>query len=142
MALSSHQLSPHHERPMSDLNTTPLIDVLLVLLIMFILTIPVQTHQLAVDLPSTAENSIPIHAVRNRVTIDGAGNIAWNGNAVDRSTLRDLAARSARLSARPLLEFKPDADAPYGIVDAVMADIRRAGVTGFGFVGNEAYQRF
>lgn len=136
-------LSSQHDRPMSDLNTTPLIDVLLVLLIMFILTIPVQTHQVAIDLPSS-ENDRPLSMdmLRNRVTVDAGGSIAWNGSPIDRATLRNLAARSAALQPTPMLEFKPDANAPYGIVDEVIVDIRRAGVTSFGFVGNEAYRRF
>ncbi len=136
-------LSSHLDRPLSDLNTTPLIDVLLVLLIMFILTIPIQTHQVAVDLPSSpSDKLLHLDPLRNRVTIDASGRIAWNGRPVDRVALRGMAERSTALQPMPMLEFKPAADAPYGIVDEVIADIRRAGVTGFGFVGNEAYQRF
>jgi biopolymer transport protein ExbD len=129
--------------PISDLNTTPLIDVMLVLLIMFIITIPIQTHSIGVDLPGQAtDQKIPMDPVKNKVTIDAAGLIRWNGTAIDRLTLRQYLAASLRMPVEPELQFQPEADARYLTVDEVLADIKRSGVTHLGFVGNERYRDF
>lgn len=129
--------------PISDLNTTPLIDVMLVLLIMFIITIPIQTHSIGVDLPGQATaQTIPMDPVKNKVTIDAAGLIRWNGTAIDRLTLRQYLAASLRMPVEPELRFQPEADARYLTVDAVLADIKRSGVTHLGFLGNERYRDF
>ncbi|KXU32004.1 biopolymer transporter ExbD [Sphingobium sp. 22B] len=145
MALSFARPRPGDgETPMSDMNTTPLIDVMLVLLIMFIITIPIQTHSVGVDLPQTPKELTPppVDTVKNRVGIDADGTIRWNGGAVDRLTLRQYLAASLRLPAEPELQFQPDAGARYVTVDEVLADIRRAGVTKLGFIGNERYGSF
>jgi biopolymer transport protein ExbD len=128
---------------MVDINTTPLIDVMLVLLIMFIITIPIQTHSIGVDLPGQATaQTIPMDPVKNKVTIDAAGLIRWNGTAIDRLTLRQYLAASLRMPVEPELQFQPEADARYLTVDEVLADIKRSGVTHLGFVGNERYRDF
>lgn len=131
-------------QPMGDMNTTPLIDVMLVLLIMFIITIPLQTHSVGIDLPGkAADPTLPMpDPVRNRLTVDGAGQIRWNGAAIDRMMLRQYLARSLALPTEPELQFEPSADARYVMVDEILADIRRAGVTKMGFVGNEPYSSF
>jgi biopolymer transport protein ExbD len=129
--------------PISDLNTTPLIDVMLVLLIMFIITIPIQTHSVAVDLPAQAQElPIRLDPVKNKVTIGADGVIRWNGAAVDRLTLRQYLAASMRTPVEPELQFEPDAAARYVTVDEVLADIKRSGVSNMGFVGNERYGAF
>ena len=76
--------------PMMEMNTTPLIDVMLVLLIMFIITIPIQTHAVKIDLPNDSANNPPdmIDPVKNKVAIDVAGTITWNGLPIDKLTLR------------------------------------------------------
>ena len=132
------------DAPMGDMNTTPLIDVMLVLLIMFIITIPMQTHSVGIDLPQApVQPSQPMpDPVKNKVTIDPAGLIRWNGAAIDRLTLRRYLARSLELPVEPELQFQPDAAARYVVVDEVLADIRRSGVTKLGFVGNERYRDF
>ncbi len=130
-------------RPISDLNTTPLIDVLLVLLVMFILTIPAQNHKVAIALPGgPAPRNIAPDPVRNRVTIDGSGTIAWNGRQVDRAGLRAWLAASMRLPVEPALDLVPAPEARYELVDAVIADIKHAGVTKLGLPGNEVYGGF
>ncbi len=128
--------------PISDLNMTPLIDVLLVLLIMFIVTIPLQTHKVGIDLPATTPTPLRPDAIRNRITIDGANVIRWNGAVVSQTQLRTLLHRSMALPLEPALDLQPEAEARYVLVDAVVADIRRAGVTKLGLPGNEAYGAF
>lgn len=129
--------------PIGDMNTTPLIDVLLVLLIMFIITIPIQSHAVRIDLPAASMPPVTQpYASKNRLTIDADSTVRWNGAAIDRLTLRRYLAQSLRLPVEPELQFQPAADARYVIVDEVLADIRRAGVTKMGFIGNERYGSF
>jgi len=129
--------------PMSDLNTTPLIDVLLVLLIMFIITIPPQTHSIAVTLPGGGQVvKRDVDPVVNRLAIGADGSVRWNGTAIDLATLRGYLAQTRRLSPEPELQFQPDSAARYVLVDQTLAVIRRSGVTKLGFVGNERYRDF
>jgi biopolymer transport protein ExbD len=126
------------QEPVVDMNITPLIDVMLVLLIMFVITIPIQTHAVKLDLPTCANCPIP-NATRNEVAITRSGAILWNGTQVGEDGLRYELAQTKRMRPEPELHLRPDAEARYEIVDKVLADIKRAQVTKFGFVGNEAY---
>ena len=127
--------------PMMEMNTTPLIDVMLVLLIMFIITLPIQTHAVKVDLPQNSQNNPnPIDAQKNKITIDAAGTIAWNGSPVDDVTLRQYLDASAALNPEPELHFQPAPDARYEVVDRTLAVVKRSGVTKLGFIGNEQYR--
>jgi biopolymer transport protein ExbD len=129
--------------PMMEMNTTPLIDVMLVLLIMFIITIPIQTHAVKIDLPQNAPpTDSVIDPVKNKVAIDPAGIITWNGAPIDLLTLRQYLQQSLRLPVEPELQFQPNAQTRYVTVDEVLAEIKRAGVTKLGFVGNEQYGSF
>ena len=126
--------------PMVEMNTTPLIDVMLVLLIMFIITIPIQTHAVKIDLPQSAPPSDNVvDPVKNKVAIDAGGVISWNGAPIDLLTLRQYLQQSLRLPVEPELQFQPNAQTRYVVVDEVLAEIKRAGVTKLGFVGNEQY---
>ena len=127
--------------PMMDMNTTPLIDVMLVLLIMFIITIPPQTHAVKIDLPVPTDAKNNVDPVKNKVMIDPAGTITWNGNPVDLATLEGLLLETKQLAVEPELQVQPDAYARYIVVDRVMAVIKRSGVGKLGFVGNEQYAR-
>lgn len=130
--------------PMVDLNVTPLIDVMLVLLIMFIITIPIQTHAVKIDLPTNTppDNAQVIDPVKNKLTTDPAGTILWNGSAIDIVTLRQYLDQTKRMTPEPELQFEPDAQTRYVVVDNVLAVIKRSGVTKMGFVGNERYGNF
>ncbi|ALR19039.1 MULTISPECIES: biopolymer transporter ExbD [Sphingobium] len=129
--------------PMMEMNTTPLIDVMLVLLIMFIITIPIQTHAVKIDLPQNAPpTDSVIDPVKNKVAIDPSGVITWNGSSIDLLTLRQYLQQSLRLPVEPELQFQPNAQTRYVVVDQVLAEIKRAGVTKLGFVGNEQYGNF
>jgi biopolymer transport protein ExbD len=130
--------------PMMDINTTPLIDVMLVLLIMFIITIPIQTHAVKLDLPqdSQNENPPPIDPVKNKIVVTQAGQILWNGNAVDPLQLRQFLDITTTMTPVPELHLQPEAMARYELVDEVLAVTKRAKVQAMGFVGNEAYANF
>jgi biopolymer transport protein ExbD len=131
-------------QPMMEMNTTPLIDVMLVLLIMFIITIPVQTHAVKIDLPvnSDQNNPPPIDPIKNTVSVDPAGTVTWNGSPIDMVTLRLYLERTRAMSPEPELHVQPDPQARYAVVDNVLAIIKRSGVTKMGFVGNEQYRAF
>jgi biopolymer transport protein ExbD len=126
--------------PMMDINTTPLIDVMLVLLIMFIITIPVQTHAVKLDLPQPNNAPPPpILPTKNEVAITNTGQVLWNGTPVDLTVLRQYLEQSQTMNPVPELHLRPAPDARYEVVDSVLAVTKRANVTKMGFVGNEAY---
>ena len=128
--------------PMAEINTTPLIDVMLVLLIMFIITIPVQTHAVKLDLPqATDAPPPPVEPQKNKIVITNAGQILWNGAPVDLGRLRQYLDITANMNPTPELHLQPDRLARYEIVDEVLAVTKRANITTMGFVGNEYYSR-
>ncbi|GAA4757652.1 biopolymer transporter ExbD [Sphingomonas daechungensis] len=130
--------------PMMDINMTPLIDVMLVLLIMFIITIPIQTHAVKLDLPVDQTNTPPppIDPVKNKVVITAGGEILWNGGPVNQQQLRQYLELSQQIQPIPELHLQPEPDARYELVDEVLAITKRAHVEKMGFVGNEAYMNF
>jgi biopolymer transport protein ExbD len=130
--------------PMMEMNTTPLIDVMLVLLIMFIITIPIQTHAVKIDLPqnSQSDNQPIVDPVKNKLGIGQDSAIYWNGSPVDKLVLRQYLDATKRMNPEPELQFEPDANARYVTVDEVLAVIKESGVTKMGFVGNERYGQF
>ncbi len=126
--------------PIPDMNTTPLIDVMLVLLIMFIITIPVQTHAVKLDLPPPAPpNQVQVDPIFNQVDIDFLSNIYFNKQEVTLPQLRGYLRQAAEMPTQPELRLHPEGLAKYEIVDKVMAAAQQAGITKMGFVGNEAY---
>jgi biopolymer transport protein ExbD len=127
--------------PMMDMNTTPLIDVMLVLLIMFIITIPVQTHAVKIDLPIADNSTSNVDPEKNKVMIDPAGTITWNGTPIDLAQLATYLEQTKALPVEPELQVQPDPYARYIVVDRVLAVIKRSGVGKLGFVGNEQYAR-
>lgn len=127
--------------PMMDMNMTPLIDVLLVLLIMFIITIPIQTHAVKVDLPQNQNTPPPpVEPTKNTLAIDPANTITWNGVPVNEVTLRQYLDQSAAMQPEPELHFQPDPQARYEVVDKVLAVVKRSAITKLGFIGNEQYR--
>ena len=127
--------------PMMDINTTPLIDVLLVLLIMFIITIPPQTHAVKLDLPQNDPNPLPppVDPVKNKIVITQAGAVLWNGAPVNLTQLRQYLDVTQQMDPIPELHLQPEPEARYVIVDDVLAVTKQAKVSKMGFVGNEAY---
>jgi biopolymer transport protein ExbD len=127
--------------PMMDINTTPLIDVMLVLLIMFIITIPIQTHAVKLDLPVNQPNQPPppIDPVKNIVVVTADSKILWNGTPVSQPQLRQYLDVTQQMNPVPELHLQPEATARYELVDEVLAVTKQAHVTKMGFVGNEYY---
>jgi len=117
-------------QPMMEMNTTPLIDVMLVLLIMLIVTIPAQTHAVKVDLPQNTNPTTPppVEPQKNKITIDPQGNIFWNGSQIDLLTLRQYLDQSVQMRPEPELHFQPDPQARYEVVDETLAVIKRPSI--------------
>ena len=125
-------------QPMMEMNTTPLIDVMLVLLVMLIITIPMQTHAVKLDLPVCSGCPAP-RATSNEVVITRDGAILWNQVALTPAQLRYELATTQRMRPVPELHLRPDPAARYEVVDQVLALIKQEHVRKVGFVGNEAY---
>ena len=130
--------------PMMEINTTPLIDVMLVLLIMFIITIPIQTHAVKLDLPQNQDNPTPppVEPIKNKVVVTAGDAILWNGTPVSLTQLRQYLDISQQMSPVPELHLQPEPNARYEVVDRVLAVTKQAHVEKMGFVGNEAYGNF
>ena len=127
--------------PMMEINTTPLIDVMLVLLIMLIITIPIQTHAVKLDLPVNQPNQAPppINPVKNVLSINAQDQVLWNGSPVSMTQLRSYLDATQQMNPIPELHLQPDATARYEVVDQVLAVTKQAHVQKMGFVGNEYY---
>lgn len=130
--------------PMMEMNTTPLIDVMLVLLIMFIITIPVATHAVNIDLPnpSAPPPDVVIKRDKNKVVIMPDSTILWNNTPMDQGQLLGALNATLAIKPEPELQFQPDPQAPYDTTAKVLNIIKGSGVTAFGFVGNEQYSEF
>ncbi|HEX8654124.1 MAG TPA: biopolymer transporter ExbD [Allosphingosinicella sp.] len=123
-------------QPIADINTTPLVDVMLVLLIMFILIIPVATHKVPLDLPVPHPGEPP---QTHRLDLDAAGRLFWDGRPVAAPELTQRLRALAADPAQPALEINADAETRYDRFDEVLAAVRRAGVTRMGFVGQHRF---
>ena len=128
--------------PMGEINMTPLIDVMLVLLVMFIITTPLQTHAVKIDLPKDCANCGIIDSTKNKVVVTQAGQIIWNETPVTLEGLRYNLLQTARMNPQPELHLQPEPEARYEVVNEVFAATKKANVKRMGFVGNELYKSF
>jgi biopolymer transport protein ExbD len=132
--------------PMMEINTTPLIDVMLVLLIMFIITLPPPTHAVKIDLPPNCQPNCPppppIKPDVNTVYIATNDAVLWNNQPVTLTQLTDLLRESTTLEPVPELHLAPDPNARHERVALVLRATKYAKVTKMGFIGNEAYMNF
>ena len=127
-----------------DINTTPLIDVMLVLLIMLIITIPVKTHAVKLDMPTGAPPVTNAPPIVVDIGIDFDGTVTWNGQVVpDRQTLEwRLKTEAVDPPVQPEIHVRPNKLATYKYVAAVLASAQRLGVTKIGIIGNEQFADF
>ncbi len=132
-------------QPMMEMNTTPLIDVMLVLLIMLMITIPPVSHAVNIDLPVQNNEPPPediIDPVVNKIIILPNNEIQWNGTPSSLDQIEQYLTRTKSMSPEPELQFQPAPTAMYDIVDQALVVVKRSGITKFGFVGNEQYRVF
>jgi biopolymer transport protein ExbD len=129
--------------PMMEINTTPLIDVMLVLLIMFIITLPVMTHAVKLDMPRPTSNPKPPEVLVDPINleIDFDGSLIWNGSQVELTSLEGYFRTEASKNPQPELHVRPNRRANYDTVAKVLAIAQRNGMQRIGFVGNEDFMR-
>lgn len=126
--------------PLMDINTTPLIDVMLVLLTMLIITIPPQSHAVKLDLPqpNSTPPDVKPEVINLEIDIDGA--VIWNGQPIpDTETLRERFKGAASQSPQPEFHIEPNSAVDYGYVALVLSEAQKNGVQRIGFSGNEQY---
>jgi biopolymer transport protein ExbD len=125
---------------MIEINTTPLIDVMLVLIIMLIITIPIQTHAVKMNMPIGPSTQPPSPPVIIRIDVDFDGTVGWNGEIIpDRDALEARLSQVAAQPDQPEVHLRPNKLVTYKHVAAVMASAQRLGVTKIGLVGNEQF---
>jgi biopolymer transport protein ExbD len=127
------------DEPMMEMNMTPLIDVLLVLIIMFIITIPVMTHAVKLDMPRPTNAPQNLNPVVINLEIDFDGTVLWNGSPVTIDSLDSYFRREAAADPQPELHIRPNKRASYDVVARVLAAAQRNGLLKIGFVGNEQF---
>jgi biopolymer transport protein ExbD len=128
------------DTPAPDMNTTPLIDVMLVLLTLLIITLPIQTHAVKLDLQRGGPPPAPSPVVVDLV-VDFDGATAWNGQRVDRATLDADLANAAHQAPQPEIHITANRVARYDAVAKVLSDAQRLGLTHIGIVGTEGYAK-
>ncbi|MDE1468610.1 ExbD/TolR family protein [Aurantiacibacter sp. D1-12] len=144
MALKSRLLERRyatHTQPMSELNITPLIDVLLVLLVMIIMSIPIATHSIEVDLPVGTTEVTP-NSEHIALVVTENGSVLWNGEPVDRPTLQNRLALAASAPDAPVIRFEPEANASYDASVQVINLVDDANISKFAFAGAHQYRTF
>ena len=125
---------------MMDINTTPLIDVMLVLLVMLIITIPIQLHSVNLNMPTGNPPPPPVLPEIVKIDIDSTGVVYWNGLPLpDRQTLEDNLKAAATQAVQPELHLRPDKSSKYAVAAGVMASSQRLGLTKIGIVGSEQF---
>jgi biopolymer transport protein ExbD len=126
---------------MVEMNTTPLIDVMLVLLTLLIITLPMQTHAVKLDMPKPVINPPPPLTAPIELVVDFDGSILWNGAPIDRATLDSYFVSQAQqeLPLQPEIHLNPDKLAKYDTVALVLADAQRLGITKIGFSNTAQY---
>jgi len=123
-----------HTAPMAEINTTPLVDVMLVLLVIFIITAPLLTHAVKIELPQASSQPLPETPEVISLSIDGAGNMYWNNSKMAQAELKAKLGQIAAKKPKPELNIRADKATRYQILAEVMADAQNAGITKLGFV--------
>ena len=142
MAMNVGQAGGQDPEVMIDINTTPLIDVMLVLLVMLIITIPIQLHSVNLNMPVGTPPPPLEQPVVITVDVDFDGTVYWNGDLIpDKPTLEGKLRDAAAQPVQPEVHLRPNKLAEYKDVAAVMAAAQRLGVTKLGLVGNEQFVR-
>ena len=131
--------APREPQPFSEINTTPMIDVMLVLLIMFIISLPLMTHSVKIDLPGITE--VQKEPRVHRLEIDAGNRLSWNGASISEAELPARLAAFRAESRDNVLHYRADPQTRYEDFNRVLTDVKRAGVQQLGFVGNERFAR-
>lgn len=130
----SFETSASDDEVMSEINMTPLVDVMLVLLIIFIITIPVINHAIKIDLPRATSQPSDVKSEHIDLSIDSTGQISWNGDVIDTEALKIRIASAAAQQPQPELHLRADRQTPYEKVAQVMAAAQNGGLGKIGFI--------
>ena len=125
---------------MSDINMVPLIDVMLVLLVIFIVTAPLLTQAVKLDLPKASSQANDVRPQKIDIAVDAQGTLHWDGEAVARAELQQRLAQAATLPVQPELHLRADQNVPYRYVAQTLADASKAGLSRIGFVSEPETQ--
>lgn len=128
-----------HTAPISEINTTPLVDVMLVLLVIFIITAPLLTHAVRIDLPQASSQPLPEKPEVISVSIDAAGKIYWNDSPMVQGELRIKLQQIANQKPQPELNIRADKETRYQVLAEMMANAQNAGISKLGFVSEPKY---
>jgi len=123
-----------HTQPMNEINTTPLVDVMLVLLVIFIITAPLLTHAVKIDLPQATSQPLPEEPKVITLAIDSTGKTYWNDAPMVPGELKQKLLSAADTKPQPELQIRADKETKYQVLADVMADAQNAGITKLGFV--------
>jgi biopolymer transport protein ExbD len=122
------------DTPLAEINMVPLIDVMLVLLIIFMVTAPLLTHAVRVDLPKAASSANQTQAENVQLAVDAASQIYWNGKVVTPAQLSEHLKTAAALQPQPELQIRAERTTPYEKIAQIMSEAARQGLTRIGFV--------
>ncbi|HXU42402.1 MAG TPA: biopolymer transporter ExbD [Burkholderiales bacterium] len=122
------------QAPMAEINMIPLIDVMLVLLVIFIITAPLLTHAVKVDLPKASSQANQTKPDNVQLAIDRRGAVYWNGEVVSGAEWRERMQAAAKLAPQPEVHLRADSEVPYHHVAEVLSDAAKVGLTRIGFV--------
>lgn len=122
------------EQPMAEINTTPLVDVMLVLLIIFMVTAPLFTHAVKIDLPRAQSELNAEKPETISLAIDASGKLHWNNEVIDEASLQARFVQAATRSPQPELHLRADRDTRYDVIARIMAAAQRSGLKRIGFV--------
>jgi biopolymer transport protein ExbD len=127
--------------PMAEINVIPLVDIMLVLLVIFIITAPLLTHAVKIDLPKATSTPNLLKVDNVQLAIDGAGGVFWNGEPVDEAALAERMRAAGRMPMQPEIHIHADRDARYEVLADVMSEAARTGLTKIGFVTDPGADR-
>lgn len=122
------------QAPMSDINVTPMVDVMLVLLVIFIITAPLFTHAIKLDLPNAQASAAPQKPETVSLSIDGEGRIFWNNDPIEQQDLGARLAQEAQKEPQPEVQLRADKATRYEVIAQVMSAAQTNGITKLGFV--------
>ncbi|MDP3608814.1 MAG: biopolymer transporter ExbD [Methylophilus sp.] len=126
--------SQQHTQPMNEINTTPLVDVMLVLLVIFIITAPLLTHAVKIDLPQATSQPLPEKPEVVDLAVDAQGKVYWNDVEMVAGEVKQKLAAAANQKPQPELQIRADKNTRYQVLAEVMADAQNVGITKLGFV--------
>jgi biopolymer transport protein ExbD len=126
--------SDNHDGLMSEINTTPLVDVMLVLLVIFIITAPLLTHAVKIDLPQASSQPLPEKPEVISIAIDGTGQMYWNDAPMVAGELTAKLRQAAKTKPQPELHIRADKETRYQVLADIMADAKNAGIEHLGFI--------